>query len=288
MTHIGASLPSTRSYVDWPAIFAGAFVAMAISLLASAFGAAIGLSLASPYTGTRPEFFYPALGLWLLWVTVSGFAAGGYVTGRLRYRFDDCAQHEVDVRDGLHGLILWGFAVVVAAALTGSLLATVAKVGAASSVQGAAQAAAESDTDALLRGTGDAAAVANTAAVRPYVLRILAAHPTGSFSQEDRAYLANVLSSSTRLAPETAMRRVDDLSATMKRDADKARKAGIIGAFFTIATLGVGAATAWSATRRGGHDRDNNVDLSHLVRTRRGVPVAPPTYREEEPWRKAS
>jgi hypothetical protein len=39
------SAPSTDgSYVDWPAIFAGSVVAVAIAILLTTFGAALGLS----------------------------------------------------------------------------------------------------------------------------------------------------------------------------------------------------------------------------------------------------
>jgi hypothetical protein len=54
----------------------------------------------------------------------------------------------------------------------------------------------------------------------------------------------------------------------MKADADKARKAGVYLAFLTASTLAIGAATAWAATRLGGRHRDQNFDLSHLVRQR--------------------
>jgi hypothetical protein len=43
-TRISGS-PSGVSYVDWPAIFAGAIIASAIIVLMTAFGSAIGLSL---------------------------------------------------------------------------------------------------------------------------------------------------------------------------------------------------------------------------------------------------
>jgi hypothetical protein len=40
------------SYLDWPAVFAGAVVASAISLVLVTFGSAIGLSLTSPFDNT--------------------------------------------------------------------------------------------------------------------------------------------------------------------------------------------------------------------------------------------
>ncbi len=65
--------------VDWGAILAGVAVATAISFVMAAFGAGIGLSLASPYEGSSPMTHAIALALWVLWVTVASYAAGGYV-----------------------------------------------------------------------------------------------------------------------------------------------------------------------------------------------------------------
>ena len=41
--------------------------------------------------------------------------AGGYLTGRMRRRFHDATEHESDVRDGAHGLLVWAGALVVGA-----------------------------------------------------------------------------------------------------------------------------------------------------------------------------
>ena len=46
-----AGSASPIAYVDWGAIFAGAVVTAAISTLMTTFGAAIGLSAASPFSG---------------------------------------------------------------------------------------------------------------------------------------------------------------------------------------------------------------------------------------------
>lgn len=42
---------------------------------------------------------------------------GGYIAGRLRKRVDDASEHEIDVRDGAHGLILWGVGIILASIL---------------------------------------------------------------------------------------------------------------------------------------------------------------------------
>jgi len=57
-----------RSYVDWPAIIAGAVVTAAISLVLLTFGSAIGLSLTSAYEGSgiSAAGFSIAAALWLV------------------------------------------------------------------------------------------------------------------------------------------------------------------------------------------------------------------------------
>jgi hypothetical protein len=108
-----------RSHVDWAAIFAGAALATAIGLILLTFGASLGLSVASPYDGEgySPVAYAVAAGLYLLWVQLMSFGFGGYVTARLRVRTTDTTEHEIDVRDGLHGLVMWGVGVVAAAVI---------------------------------------------------------------------------------------------------------------------------------------------------------------------------
>lgn len=109
------------SYVDWAAILAGAVVATSIAFVFTTFGAALGLSFASPYTGEGSAFAAAlAVGLWMLWTTISSFMVGGYITGRMRRRIDQATGDEVHVRDGIHGLTVWAVAVLIGAVLLGS------------------------------------------------------------------------------------------------------------------------------------------------------------------------
>ncbi|HEV7690165.1 MAG TPA: hypothetical protein VGO52_05060 [Hyphomonadaceae bacterium] len=105
-----------RSNVEWGAVFAGASIATAVGVILLGFGAALGLSFASPYDGEgmEPAAFAIAAGLYLLWVQVTAFFIGGYATARLRARAPGASEHEVDVRDGLHGLVTWSVGVLAA------------------------------------------------------------------------------------------------------------------------------------------------------------------------------
>ena len=111
--------PATRSNVEWGAVLAGAAIATAVALILLAFGAALGLGVSSPYDGEglEPVAFAVAAGLYLLWVQVMSFFLGGYVATRLKARTPSLTEHEVDVRDGLHGLLVWGVGVIAAAVI---------------------------------------------------------------------------------------------------------------------------------------------------------------------------
>src|SRR6187549_3890115 len=84
-----------HSYVDWPAIIGGIALASAISLVLLAFGSAVGLSFADFDAGpdVNPIWIAIAAASWLLWVQISSFMVGGYVTGRMRRRHFDASEH---------------------------------------------------------------------------------------------------------------------------------------------------------------------------------------------------
>ena len=109
----------SRSYVDWPAIGGGVVLASAISVLMLTFGSAVGLSFTNfnARPDVSPVWLAIAAASWLLWVQVSSFMIGAYLTGRLRKRHGDSTEDESDVRDGAHGLLVWGGAVIVGAVL---------------------------------------------------------------------------------------------------------------------------------------------------------------------------
>ena len=111
------------SYVDWPAIIAGIVLASALSILMLAFGSAVGLSFTNfnARPDVSPIWLAIAAASWLLWVQISSFMAGGYLTGRLRKRHNDATEDEVDVRDGAHGLLVWAGALILGAVLAASV-----------------------------------------------------------------------------------------------------------------------------------------------------------------------
>ena len=265
-----------RSYVDWAAILAGAALAAAISLVMLSFGSAIGLGITSPLPGEGVSFFWFAIaaGLWLLWVQVSSFMAGGYLAGRLRRRIGGATEDEVDMRDGSHGLLVWAVGTLVGAVLltSGIMGAAQTTVQAAGAVAGpAAEAAAEEGSDAFTGYLSDtlfrAEQPATTQAAqrtRQEVGRIIAQSVAdGELADADRAYIVQVVAAQTGLEPQEVEARVDDVEeriVTMRDEAleaaDRARQIGVLAAFLVAASLLVSAAAAYFAAGVGGRHRD--------------------------------
>lgn len=167
------------SRVEWGAIFGGSAVTTALGLILLAFGAALGLSVASPYDGEglSPVAFAVAAGLYLLWAQLMCFYVGGYITARLRSPDVNTTEHETDVRDGLHGVIVWGVSViaagVVATAGLGGIGAVAANAPPSELTTSVAQVAErEVDKQAAAERVNDAdGAVASTAERRAEIAR---------------------------------------------------------------------------------------------------------------------
>ncbi|MEH6751272.1 MAG: hypothetical protein V7698_13400 [Paracoccaceae bacterium] len=267
------------SYVDWAAILAGGIFALAISFLLVSFGASLGLSLASPFRGegVSAAWLVIAAGIWLAWVMVVGFGAGGYLCGRLRRRAGDATPHEVEARDGMHGLLVWATGAMVGTVLAafgaGGFIS--AGVSAADTVTELAGDAVSSDyfANVMLRGdagatTGEGAdAISVAPAVQQEVATIITRSlTTGEMVERDRTYMAQVVAANSDLGQDEARARVDETIAEIdaaraaaREVAEKARVAGVIFGFIAAATLLIGAVAAFFAAAAGGHHRDQGL-----------------------------
>jgi hypothetical protein len=130
-----------KSAASWPAILAGAFVAIATSLVLFALGSGFGLALVSPWPGrgVSATGFTVNAAIWLIVTQWLSAALGGYIAGRLRTKWVGTHTHEVFFRDTAHGLITWSVAtVVVALLLAGSVASMIG--GGARALGGAASA----------------------------------------------------------------------------------------------------------------------------------------------------
>lgn len=267
-----------NSYMDWPAIFAGAALAAALSLVLLTFGAALGLSLTSAHQGQSAPLFWIGVlgGLWLLWVQVSASLAGGYLAGRMRRRHGDATEYESDVRDGAHGLVVWAVATLAAGVLaySGTMgaatavgqTAAAATSAVGSTVSGVADALDPNDLliDRALRGAPGAAPVDE--ATRGEVGRVLlsAALSDEGLTEADRQYLVSIAAQRAGIAPEEAQARIDEAVAQARQfeeearaAADHARRSAMFAAFLAAASLMISAAAAYFAGALGGNHRDS-------------------------------
>jgi hypothetical protein len=251
---------SSQSF-QWSAIIGGAAVAAGTSLTLNAFGAGIGLSLisGSPSWRESSAVTWMVAGAFLLFVAIIAFAVGGYVAGRMHERTNIDAA-ETEFRDGMHGLAMWGVAVLLSAALALGAAAT-ASATAPSSTNATASSAGEtllaSELDTLFR-TGKV--IDDLAYRRAEAARILLTAPgRNGVSNPDRNYLTTMTSIVVGAPEAEAKARVDDAVTASTQALHRARVAAVLQAFFIAAALLVGAVVAWFAAAEGGKDRELGV-----------------------------
>lgn len=102
--------------VSWPAIVAGALVALAVSVFLTVLAAGFGYDLATGGLASRSSLdaFTPALGAAAVAIQVIAAGVGGYLAGRLRHLWSSVHTDEAHFRDTAHGLIAWAFFTVAA------------------------------------------------------------------------------------------------------------------------------------------------------------------------------
>jgi hypothetical protein len=217
--------------LEWAPVVAGAIAAAAISFVLLTFGAAVGLTLASPWPNAGASAITVAIvvGVWLMAVQAGSFAAGGYLAGRLRSARLESTLPEGQFRDGAHGFLVWALGVLFGSVLLGltglSALKTTAQSTAMVAGGAASGAAAKGTESALATGPVDyavdyvfrpASATAQTAAPRagavagspePAQTLPTAPRPSGVTqgpSSEDRAEVARVFTQTIRNQELTA------------------------------------------------------------------------------------
>jgi hypothetical protein len=197
---------------------------------------------------------------------IGAFMAGAYVAGRLRSRWLEAPQDEVEFRDGLHGGLVWAVGIVIGAALLMATAGAVARTGAELTGKAALAAAATADPMELVLDTmlrpADASkpAPATTVDPRPQVARLLtSAVSSGSLSEPNRTYLAQLVAQRAGISQEEAAKRVDEALNAARQAADQARRAAILTGLVTAIALLVSLAAAWWAAMKGGEHRDNAV-----------------------------
>ena len=259
---------SLISYVQWGPVFAGAVSAAALATVLHAFGGAVGLAVSS----TAPTWRDASVGLWvlsgvyLILVALASYGLGGYIAGLLRDRFDSrLGADETELRDNIHGLVVWAIATLItaflllAAASTGTKLAAPSGGSAGPATSVAGENLIAFDIDRLLRGDRRPADGGDLTATRAEIARILLTSSSHSgVAADDRAYLVRLVGLRTGLAAPEAERRVDTAIANAKNNIAKARRSATILAFMAGAAALLGALAALFAAAVGGQHRDDS------------------------------
>jgi hypothetical protein len=260
------------TYIQWGPVIAGAISAAALATVLHAFAAAIGLAVSS----TAPTWRDSSMGLfilsgvYLLLVALASYGFGGYVAGLLRERIaSGVPAHETELRDNLHGLLVWAVATLITASLLAASAATATRLAAPSGENAgpASSVAGENiiafDVDRVLRGDRRPDESGDIAATRAEISRILLTSSNHSgVAAEDRNYLARLISTRTGLSQPEAERRADSAIASAKENLRRGRRSATILAFMVGAAALLGAVAAWFAAAAGGQHRDEASPLA--------------------------
>jgi hypothetical protein len=247
-----------------------------MSLLLFLLGNGIGMSSVSPWSGAGASAtaFTVGAAIWLIvvqWIS-SGF--GGYLTGRLRTKWANMHTDEVFFRDTAHGFLSWAVGTVVVVGLVasaatsavgnaGRAVGNVATSAASGAGQGIMQSGASPEyyVDSLFRSDkpngGDQDSKAEAGRI------LLNGARSGSIPDNDKNYLAQLVSTRTGMPQDAARKRVDDVlgqvqaAETKAREAaDQARKATAQASFFLFFSMLIGAFISSVAAALGGRQRD--------------------------------
>lgn len=103
--------------MSWGAIFGGAVAALGLWMMLSSFGVAVGLTSIDPQDPGSLKSAGMFTGIWNLVAAIAALLVGGLVAGR-------AGGAETRVGGALHGLVMWGLAMLAGAWLAGNILSS--------------------------------------------------------------------------------------------------------------------------------------------------------------------
>jgi hypothetical protein len=263
------------SGVSWAAVFAGAFVAAALSVVLLALGTGLGLSSVSPWSGAgaSASTIGVAAILWLIIMQVLSSSMGGYLAGRLRTKWASIHTDEVYFRDTAHGFLVWAVGLVLTASFLASAAASMVGMSPSSSsaitTAGAANNGISRDgsvssdpnayfIDSLFRGNGERREAGGDFALRQEAGLIFAnGLRLGALPPKDKNYLSEVVAAKTGVNEAEAQRRVSDAFLESQAAADAVRKELAHLSLWLFVALLIGAFCASFAATLGGAQRDH-------------------------------
>src|SRR5215831_685016 len=209
-----ASLAERIRYVEWSSVIAGAIAAAALALVLHAFALAVGLSVSSTAPTWRDASFALAFlsGLYLILAALAAYGLGGYLAGLMHTRLT--SREDADMRDGLHGLLVWGLATLLGALIALAAVQPLTRLVAPSGGQAGSSTSVSGeriiafDLDRLFRA--ERRPNAELDYPRSEAARILlTASSHRGVQPDDRAYLVRLTAANAGIAPPDAERRVE-------------------------------------------------------------------------------
>jgi hypothetical protein len=246
------------SGVSWAAVIGGAFVAASLSLIMLSLGTGLGFSAVSPWASSGASTTALSAGAitWLILTQILASGLGGYLGGRLRTKWTNVHTDEVYFRDTAHGLLVWAVGMVITVGFLASAAISFAGNRAADTRNGAQESSLDPNAyfvDNLLRGNNvaDPSQHAEVARTFAHDMRL------GALPEEDRSYLARIVSARSGVSASDAERKVTGVFGDAQDAADHARKAlGHLSLWLFVALLS-GAFCASFAGTIGGKQRDH-------------------------------
>lgn len=281
-TALPAGAPALPPRISWGAVFAGGVVAVAVGVMLSILGVAIGASAVDAANAETPGAgsFSIAAGVWLLVSNLIGLLTGGYVAARLSGSADSTDS-------ALHGLSVWAIGYLLSAVLLGNVAAGAASTavqGVGSLLGGVSQAAGE----AVGAGSGPASQALGQVDPRQVIERAQSALQTGgdparmtgdqrnaeigqllgrrvtdgTLPQADRDRLGQLVAAQYDIPADEATRRLQQVEQQVtetaqaaerksREAADAAATAGAVAAYWAFAAMLLGAIAAILGARVG-------------------------------------
>jgi hypothetical protein len=247
-----------RPRMSWQAILAGVILVMALEVLLGVLGAAIGLGALHPGTPETPDASTLAsnAGLWSLGSAVVSLIVGGWATARL--------AGVVSRSDGmLHGLVIWGLALLLTVYLIASAAGGAVSVlgGLAASAGGGLRAVAPQmaglsgdspgeQARALLQPpqSGDLAAMSPEDAQKDVTNLLPQMAAGGDQGAQARGRIIDIMAVQLKISHDDAAHRLDEAQARFEQGvrsaASEGAQAASHGAMVAFAGLLIGAVAA--------------------------------------------
>lgn len=213
--------PTTQRRISWGAVFAGVVMAVAVQILLTVLGAAIGFGIVEPGGAESPSASGFGIG-GAVWWTVANLIAlfiGGFVAARLagvEMRFDGL----------LHGLVIWAFALIVTLWLLTTALANVmggtfSTLGSmlGSAGQGIAGQIQSGDPLSKLLAPSDASKLSPEQAKSELAAAMAQMARGGPEAGQARERVIDIVAGQAGISREEAARRIDEAAAQVRSTA---------------------------------------------------------------------